>query len=102
MNILLKVVLVLHIAAGALALATGTMAVSTRKGSRIHRVAGKIFYICMYGVVIPAFFIAAYKGNRFLLMIGVFAFYQAFAGYRAIKQKELIPSDADRAVWLLA
>lgn len=98
MAVLLKSFLVLHILSGFLSLASGTVSILSRKGARLHRLAGKFFFFGMIGVCISATAISLVKGNEFLFLIGIFAFYQTFSGWRAVKNKSLKPAPAD---WLV-
>ena len=91
--------LVVHIAAGFTALATGTVALATEKGSPIHRRAGRIFFWAMVAVALTAFVIASLRWNPFLLSIGLFSLYLVFAGRRAADLRPATPRWPD---WLAA
>ena len=91
-------ILFVHVLSGFLSLLSGLIAVLSVKGSGKHRLAGKVFFLSMFGVCSSAVIIALAKDNRFLLLIGIFAFYQTFAGWRAVKNKSLVPGGADRIV----
>jgi len=97
-----KITLGLHITSGFLALLCGCVAVISKKGGKIHRGAGKVFFFSMLGVCFTSVFISIVKDNRFLLLIGVFSFYLNYAGYRAIKNKNLKPSVPDWIVLFIA
>jgi len=99
MDIFLNITLLIHIVFGFLALLSGIVAMTSRKGLNVHRLAGKIFVLSMLGVSISAISISILKNNQFLLLIGVFAFYQNYNGYRAIKNKTLKPSLFDWIVF---
>jgi uncharacterized membrane protein len=92
----------LHIACGVLALGCGTIAALSAKGMKVHRLAGKIFYIAMYGVVIAATILAVQKSNWFLFSIGIFAFYLTFSGVRVLGMKNIAKLNISWADWLLA
>ncbi|MES2679075.1 MAG: DUF2306 domain-containing protein [Bacteroidota bacterium] len=102
MEIVLRVLLFTHILFGVLALTSGCAAIAVKKGGKTHRLAGKIFFYSMLGVTASAFIISVAKNNGFLLMIAVFSFYQNYMGYRAIKNKGLIPSSLDWMVLFCA
>lgn len=89
--------LVIHIAAGFLALSTGLIALITRKGGGRHRLSGRGFYYLMLTVAFTAVVISTMKFNLFLLLIAGFAFYQTIQGYRSVKNKSLRPAAID---WL--
>jgi hypothetical protein len=97
-----KIILALHVTSGFLALVCGLIAIITKKGSRPHRKAGKIFFYSMLAVPFTAVNLALIKPNQFLLMIGIFAFYLNYAGYRAIKNKSLRPSALDWIILVLS
>src|SRR4051812_101788 len=96
--VIYKISLVLHIVSGFLALSCGTFAVIARKGSPSHIRSGRIFYYSMLLVSVSALLLSGYKQNLFLFCIGIFSFYQNYAGARAVRNKSLLPSLADYAV----
>jgi hypothetical protein len=95
-------VLVLHIVTGFLALLCGILSVSSKKGARLHRFSGTVFFWSMLGVCLSALFICLLKGNTFLLLIGGFSFYMAYTGFRAVKEKSLLPNWMDKLVMVMA
>ena len=102
METLLKIALFAHIIAGFVALITGLCAMITKKGGKTHRLNGKIFFYSMLLVSASAIFISLVRTNMFLLMVGIFAFYQNYSGYRAIHNKSLRLSIADKLVLFAA
>ncbi|NNE55429.1 MAG: DUF2306 domain-containing protein, partial [Flavobacteriales bacterium] len=78
-----------HAAFGGLALAAGVLALSTKKGGKIHKLGGRIFYYAMLGSVILALIIASSPShfNSFLLAIGLFSLYFVLAGKRALRHR---------------
>lgn len=101
MQTIYQIALVSHIIAGAAALLSGTAALFLRKFSSNHPKAGKVFFISTLGVAFSALFMAMVKPNMFLLTIGIFTFFQTYAGYRSIWDKSLQPSGLDLLVWLI-
>ncbi len=95
-------ILVLHIVAGTLALLGGIFILIRKKGDVWHRRSGRLFYYAMVIVCISAVLMAFKKSNVFLLLIGIFSFYQNYAGRRAIVNRSLQPSVGDWLVWGLA
>ena len=85
MEKILHTSLIIHIAFGFIALAAGFLAIGFKKGTYPHNLSGKIYYWCMIGVGITAFFIAIPKGNMFLLMIAGFSTYMTLTGYRFLE-----------------
>jgi uncharacterized membrane protein len=83
----LEIFLYTHIACGMTALLTGFISIATEKGKKVHRKAGKVFFVAMILVAISAFVISIVKSNSFLLAIGIFSFYLNYFGYRALKNR---------------
>ncbi len=75
--------LVVHIAAGLLALLAGSTALATEKGGPLHRSAGRVFFWAMVTVALTALVIASLRPNAFLFTIALFSLYLVFAGKRA-------------------
>ena len=68
-------VLVFHISAGAIGLLSGGIALSLRKGSRSHRMAGKAFVIAMLSMTASAVYLAIMKqqtGNCLIAFLTVY------------------------------
>ena len=74
-------ILVIHICAGLLGLLSGAAAVSFRKGSPRHRMAGNIFFISMLTMASTA----AYLGNVFG---GAITFYLVTTGWVTARRRE--------------
>jgi hypothetical protein len=92
--------LVLHICSGFIALFVAPGAMITRKGSRWHRRWGKTFFWSMAVVAFSAVVLAAVGADLFLLLVAVFSFYLAFAGYRVLYRKRPdLGQRADRLDW---
>jgi hypothetical protein len=84
---ILKILLYTHIAGGALALLTGAVSILTKKGGKLHRKSGLVFFYSMLAVALSAFIISIVKDIPFLLAISVFSFYLNYTGYRSLKNK---------------
>src|SRR5262249_4129326 len=68
-------VLVFHISAGAIGLLSGGIALSLRKGSGPHRMAGKVFVIAMLSMTVSAVHLAIMKqqtGNCLIALLTVY------------------------------
>src|SRR5260370_7011841 len=68
-------ILVLHICAGILGLLSGTAAISFRKGSRQHVLAGNIFVVSMMGMSTAGAYLALMKHQMNNVFGGVLAFF---------------------------
>lgn len=99
METLYTVFLILHIVSGYLALSAGTTAIIARKGQKVHRLAGRVFFFSMLGVGASALYISIFKDHGFLLHIGVFTMYQVFGGWRALRERSLRANAFD---WFIA
>lgn len=88
MQAFLTPVLVLHIIAGFTALLTGLASTVARKGRKLHRVNGKIYFWSMLFVAVSAAMMSLIKELDFFLMLSMFSFYSAYSGFRAIRNKE--------------
>lgn len=78
------VLLAIHIAAGATALAAGSVALLAPKGKWLHRKAGQVFFFATLGNTVASFGLAILRPNAFLFSIGVFSLYLAFSGWRTV------------------
>ena len=89
MEQLLHILIYTHVAAGTLSLVAAPVALAVTKGARAHRLWGKIFFYCMSWIFVSATWLSIYKNNLFLLLIGVFSFYNVVSGYRSLYHKHL-------------
>jgi uncharacterized membrane protein len=99
MEFMLKLSLWTHILAGSLSLLAGAIAIASKKGQKVHRLNGKIYFWAMITVVATALFISIFKDIQFLLLIAIFSLYMTYTGYRIIKSKNRTPNIID---WALA
>jgi len=100
MQTLYQSALFIHILAGGVALLSGLTALLLRKFTPNHPKAGRVFFVSTLLVAVTAILMAALKPNTFLLLIGVFTFYQTYAGFRSVQDKSLRPTGLDLLVWL--
>jgi uncharacterized membrane protein len=102
----LRVMLWLHIAGGTTALITGLGAMLTEKGSKRHRMFGKIYFGSMTAVFVGALALAIGHRLDFLLMVAFFSYYMTVRGYRILFLKKLTvgqkPTTLDRAITVIA
>jgi uncharacterized membrane protein len=83
-------ILFLHIAGGSLALASGALALLSRKGERVHRVAGTVFFLSMLMATAIAIVVSPFLtgGQRPNFVMAVLAFYLIVTGWATVKRKE--------------
>jgi uncharacterized membrane protein len=97
MLIFISYLLGLHIVAGTISLISGGIALASAKGKSVHRWVGKVYFLAMTIVFVSGLIIAAYRFNRFLILIGFLTYYSIFAGVRALQLKQL--HQGQRARW---
>ncbi|MBK7650083.1 MAG: hypothetical protein IPJ20_04055 [Flammeovirgaceae bacterium] len=85
----LSIALILHIAAGTIALISGLVAMLATKGNRIHRLAGKVYFGGMTTIFVTALVMAIGRQLDFLLMVAFFSYYMTVRGYRILSLKKL-------------
>lgn len=86
-ELLIGSLLAVHVGAGVLALAAALLAASNKKGSKLHRKIGAIFFWSMLVIGVTAIPVTFFRPNPFLFFIALFSFYMAFAGYRRGKPR---------------
>lgn len=100
MNTLVISILVLHIAAGCIALLVGLIPMFALKGSAIHNRTGLIYVWCMITVAATALLLCGLQPfnllRLFLTGIAVFSFYLCITGWRTTKQKRSGPMRVDK------
>ncbi len=89
------VLLVIHIAAGSVALLTAFVALVTAKGGVIHVRAGRVYAIGMTLIFLTAIPLAILGASVFLLLIAFFSFYLVFAGWRFARNRSRRPQAVD-------
>ncbi len=78
-----------HIAFGTVCLISGIIPMISKKGGKLHRQTGKLFFWSMFGIFITALGIISFvRFNFFLLIIAVLSFYLCFTGYRVLHRKK--------------
>ena len=99
-------ILLIHVAIGAIALLGGAAAILTKKGGKLHKQAGKVYYYCMYGIGLSAFVMTIIKFNPFLMSIAIFSVYMTHSGKRAIDnwrlKKAYVPTVRDQVPFYIA
>src|SRR4051812_26505195 len=83
-------VLILHISAGGIGLLSGATALLSRKGARLHRLAGNAFFVSMMimstiGALASPFLPTPQWANVF---VGAFTFYLVSTAWITVRRKE--------------
>ena len=83
----MDILLIIHISAGAIALVCAALAVSSKKGKKLHIISGRTYFWSMVGIFLTAIPMSIISSNIFLFLIAIFSFYLAFAGMRFAKNR---------------
>ena len=94
-NIKVKIIITIHILAGTIALLCAALAVSSKKGKRLHVLSGRAYFWSMATIFLTAIPMSIISSNIFLFLIAIFAFYLAFAGMRFARNRKGIATTLD-------
>lgn len=83
-----KPLLAFHIFCGMVSLITGLISMSAKKGQKIHKKSGLIYFYFMLATGITAIPISIYRNNIFLMVIAIFSLYLVITGYRMTLRKK--------------
>jgi uncharacterized membrane protein len=89
--------LIVHISAGFCAVLVGVMPILTRKGSRLHRLSGRVFAVLMTILLVCAWAMTALRPNAYFLGLSATASLALFSGLRVLGRKRPDLRAADRA-----
>ena len=79
----------LHIGGGAVGLAAGTVAAVARKGGRLHRAAGNVFFVSMLVMAAFACYLAVVMPDQLVnVFISAFASYLVTTGWMTVRRAE--------------
>ncbi|MBA2611978.1 MAG: DUF2306 domain-containing protein [Bacteroidetes bacterium] len=84
-----KIILIIHIFTGSLALLAGLFAIIFRSKIKIHRPIGKIYFWAMTVIFVSAIYMSIEHDNVFLFCVAFFTYYSCLTAYRALKLKKL-------------
>jgi hypothetical protein len=94
--------LVVHISAGVLAMFAGAAAMSFRKGSRWHAMAGNVFVVSMLTMAIPASILAYMKHQTGNVFGGMLTFYMVATAWATARRRNGETGILDWAGFLFA
>ena len=79
-----------HIAGGAIGMITGVVALAVRKGQRVHRAAGSVFFMAMFMAYAIGAGVAPFldTGQRPNLVAGIMALYLLVSGTAAARRRD--------------
>ncbi len=89
--------LIVHISAGFCAVLIGVMPILTRKGSRLHRLSGRVFAVLMTTLLVCAWGMTALRPNAYFLALSSAASLGLFSGLRVLGRKRPDLRATDRA-----
>lgn len=95
-------ILVLHICGGIVGLLSGAVAMSFRKGSSQHRLAGKVFVVSMLVMGVCATYLAVRKHQTDNFFGGLITIYMVSTSWRAGRPRQTGPGPLDYGALALA
>lgn len=101
MNLIFKLVLILHIVGGSVGLLTGMLNILRKKGDKNHQLIGKVFFISMLSTGTSSLVLSYLHPNYFLLMVGVFTLYMVISGQRYLLLKKKDKADSKLIEWTI-
>jgi uncharacterized membrane protein len=79
--------LVLHIGGASLGLASGAVAMATRKGGRVHRASGNVFFVSMLTMAGIGAVVSPMLNDRVSAVMGVLTFYLTATAWAVVRRK---------------
>lgn len=91
-----------HISGGAIGMVTGVVALASRKGQRLHRTAGSVFFFAMFAAYAIGAGVAPFldTGQRPNFVAGIMALYLLVSGAMAARRRE-VKSGAPEVIGLV-
>ena len=88
-----------HIGGGSLGILSGATTLLSRKGERLHRIAGTVFFLSMFVAYAVGASVAPFldDGQRTNFVAGVMALYLLVTGWTTVKRRDATPSAFDSA-----
>ena len=81
------IILYAHISGGTVGLLSGTMALLTRKGGKLHRLSGNIFFVSMLVMTGIGAVVAPFIPDRVSSVAGFMSFYLIFSGWLTVRRR---------------
>lgn len=99
METLARILLIVHVAAGSIALLAAVAAISVRKGSPRHNLLGRIYFWAMMTVATTAIPVSLIRPNALLFLVALFSSYMAYAGWRLGRAARAKPTRPPIVEW---
>jgi uncharacterized membrane protein len=87
MTFLFSPILALHVAVGLIAVAAGLLPILSAKGSRLHRLSGRVFAGLMSVLLVAAWAMTALRFNPYFAALSATATITVFSGLRVLGRK---------------
>lgn len=84
-----NILLTLHIIGGGISLLLGSYILIAKKGDKIHKLVGNIYFYAMLTSALVALLMSYLHPNYFLFIIGVFTSFMLLSGKRYVQKKQL-------------
>jgi len=81
--------LILHILAGTVSLLAGTLAMSVRKGGRLHRASGNVFTVAILVLASSALYLAIQKSQNGNIIAAIITFYMITTAWLAGRRRSI-------------
>lgn len=103
---MIQILIYSHALLGSIALFSGLISLIAKKGKKVHKKMGRLFYYTMLLSALTALIIASLPKHEssFLFIIGIFSSYFIITGYRALRFKDKnINLKKDKLIsWIMA
>lgn len=96
-----RFLLILHVAAGSIALLAAIFAISFRKGAKKHNLAGKTYFWSMMAVAATAIPVSILRPNLMLFFVALFSSYMAYAGWRFGRKFRYVMNRKPYVEWVM-
>ncbi len=95
-----KILLIIHIITGGIALFVGSIILFTKKGNETHQKLGKVYFSALLTASLVSLLMSFFHENIFLFIVGIFTAYMLLSGIRYLKIKST--DDIKKVDWTLA
>ena len=82
------ILMIPHVMAGVVGLSAGALALAARKGERLHRRAGTVFFVAMLTMSALGAWLAVVAPSRLSVFAGLFTFYLVATAWVTVRRRE--------------